>query len=66
MASSRYQRSHIAHPVVCREGLRPGWPARIRPAPKIAITLMVLFLPPTAAAKETICQSEFPWVVDDG
>ena len=36
------------------------------PAPKIAITLMALFIPPMAAVKETICQSEFPWVVDDG
>jgi len=43
-----------------------GRPARIRPAPKIAITLMALFMPPMAAVKETMYQSEFPWVVDDG
>jgi len=43
-----------------------GRPARIRPAPKIAITLMALFAPPMAAVKETMYQSELPWVVDDG
>lgn len=43
-----------------------GRPARIRPAPKIAITLLALFAPPMAAVKETMYQSEFPWVVDDG
>ncbi len=43
-----------------------GRPARIRPAPTIAITLFALFAPPMAAVKETMYQSEFPWVVDDG
>jgi nucleoside-diphosphate-sugar epimerase len=43
-----------------------GQRARIRPAPKIAITLMALFSPPMAAVKETMYQSEFRWVVDDG
>jgi nucleoside-diphosphate-sugar epimerase len=43
-----------------------GRPARIRPAPTIAITLLALFAPPMAAVKETMYQSEFPWVVDDG
>jgi nucleoside-diphosphate-sugar epimerase len=43
-----------------------GRPARIRPAPKIAITLFALFSPSMAAVKETLYQSERPWVVDDG
>ena len=43
-----------------------GRPARIRPAPKIAITLFALFSPSMAAVKETLYQSELPWVVDDG
>jgi nucleoside-diphosphate-sugar epimerase len=42
-----------------------GRPARIRPAPKFAITLLALFAPPMKAVKETMYQSEFPWVVDD-
>jgi nucleoside-diphosphate-sugar epimerase len=42
-----------------------GRPARIRPAPKIAITLFALFSPSMAAVKETLYQSEYPWVVDD-
>lgn len=42
-----------------------GRPARIRPAPKLAITLLALFVPPMAAVKETMYQSEHPWVVDD-
>jgi nucleoside-diphosphate-sugar epimerase len=42
-----------------------GRPARIRPAPKIAITLFALFSPSMAAVKETLYQSEQPWVVDD-
>jgi nucleoside-diphosphate-sugar epimerase len=42
-----------------------GRPARIRPVPKTAITLMALFSPPMAAVKETMYQSEFSWVVDD-
>ncbi len=43
-----------------------GRPARVRPAPKIAITLFALFSPSMAAVKETLYQSELPWVVDDG
>src|ERR1700693_3079141 len=45
---------------------KAGRPARIRPAPKIAITLFALFSPSMAAVKETLYQSELPWVVDDG
>ena len=33
--------------------------ARIRPAPKIAITLMALFIPPLAAVKDTIVSRSF-------
>jgi nucleoside-diphosphate-sugar epimerase len=43
-----------------------GQRVRIRPAPKIAITLLALFGPAMKAVKETMYQSEFPWVVDDG
>jgi hypothetical protein len=43
-----------------------GRPARIRPAPNIAITLLALVSPSMAAVKETLYQSEFPWVVNDG
>ncbi|HXI94927.1 MAG TPA: NAD-dependent epimerase/dehydratase family protein [Candidatus Acidoferrum sp.] len=42
-----------------------GRPARIRPAPTIAITVMALFNRSMAAVKETMYQSEDPWVVDD-
>jgi len=42
-----------------------GRPARIRPAPTAAITLMALFNPSMAAVKETMYQSEDSWVVDD-
>jgi nucleoside-diphosphate-sugar epimerase len=42
-----------------------GRPARIRPAPKMAITLFALFSPSMGAVKETLYQSELPWVVDD-
>jgi nucleoside-diphosphate-sugar epimerase len=39
-------------------------PARLRPAPKLAITLLALFVPPMAAVKETSYQREDAWVVD--
>jgi nucleoside-diphosphate-sugar epimerase len=39
-------------------------PAKLRPAPKLAITLLALFVPPMAAVKETAYQREQPWVVD--
>lgn len=41
-----------------------GRPARLQLAPKFAITLLALFIPPMAAVKETMYQSEHPWVVD--
>jgi nucleoside-diphosphate-sugar epimerase len=43
-----------------------GRPARIRPAPKVAIALLALVSPSMAGVKETLYQSELPWVVDDG
>jgi nucleoside-diphosphate-sugar epimerase len=43
-----------------------GQAARMRPAPKIAISLMALFMPPMKAVMETMYQSESSWVVDDG
>ena len=43
-----------------------GRPARIRPVPKLAITLFALFSPSMAGVKETLYQSEYPWAVDDG
>jgi hypothetical protein len=43
-----------------------GRPARMRPAPRIAIALFALFSPSMAAVKETLYQSEDSWVVDDG
>ena len=39
-------------------------PAKLRPAPKLAITLLALFVPPMAAVKETAYQREQPWVID--
>lgn len=39
-------------------------PAALRPAPKLAIALLALFVPPMAAVKETAYQREHPWVVD--
>jgi nucleoside-diphosphate-sugar epimerase len=39
-------------------------PSRLQPAPKLAITLLALFVPPMAAVKETNYQREHPWVVD--
>jgi len=42
-----------------------GRPARMRPTPRVAISLLALFSPSMAAVKETMYQSEDPWVVDD-
>jgi nucleoside-diphosphate-sugar epimerase len=39
-------------------------PAMLQPAPKLAITLLALFVPAMAAVKETNYQREHPWVVD--
>ncbi len=39
-------------------------PALLQPAPKVAITLLGLLIPPMRAVKETLYQSERPWVVD--
>jgi nucleoside-diphosphate-sugar epimerase len=39
-------------------------PAKLNPAPKLAITLLALFVPAMAAVKETTYQTEHPWVVD--
>jgi len=38
--------------------------AKLRPAPKLAISLLALFVPAMAAVKETSYQREHPWVVD--
>jgi nucleoside-diphosphate-sugar epimerase len=39
-------------------------PATLQPAPKLAITLLALFVPAMAAVRETSYQREHPWVVD--
>jgi nucleoside-diphosphate-sugar epimerase len=39
-------------------------PARLQPVPKIFINLLALVAPALAAVKETMYQSERPWVVD--
>jgi nucleoside-diphosphate-sugar epimerase len=39
-------------------------PARMQPAPKLAISLLAVLIPPLRAVKETLYQSERPWVVD--
>jgi nucleoside-diphosphate-sugar epimerase len=41
-----------------------GRPARLQRAPNLGITLLAFFIPPMAAIKETLYQSERPWVVD--
>ena len=41
-----------------------GRPARLQPLPKPALNLLALFIPALAAVKETLYQSERPWVVD--
>jgi nucleoside-diphosphate-sugar epimerase len=43
-----------------------GRPARLQTVPKPVITLLGLFSPPLSAVKETMYQSEHPWVVDHG
>lgn len=39
-------------------------PARVQAPPKLAITILALFIPAIRAVKETLYQSERPWVVD--
>lgn len=39
-------------------------PTRLKPVPKIMIALLALFIPPVRAVKETLYQSQRPWVVD--
>jgi len=39
-------------------------PAKLQPAPKLAINLLALFVPAMAAVKETSYQREHAWVVD--
>jgi len=41
-----------------------GRPARLQPVPKVMINLLALVIPAMAAVKETLYQSEHPWVVD--
>jgi nucleoside-diphosphate-sugar epimerase len=41
-----------------------GKPARLQPLPKILLNVLALFVPPMVAVKETMYQSEQPWVVD--
>ena len=41
-----------------------GQQAQIRPLRKLGITLLALVIPPMAAVRETLYQSEDPWVVD--
>jgi len=43
-----------------------GRPAKLQPAPKLAIMLLALVAPPMAAVKETGYQRERPWVVNHG
>jgi nucleoside-diphosphate-sugar epimerase len=42
-----------------------GKAPRLKPVPRIAITLMALVVPPMAGVMETMYQSERPWVVDN-
>jgi nucleoside-diphosphate-sugar epimerase len=42
-----------------------GRPARLQGLPNLAITVLAMFVPPMAAVKETLYQSEHAWVVDD-
>jgi nucleoside-diphosphate-sugar epimerase len=39
-------------------------PARTQTVPRLMISLLALFIPPMRAVKETLYQSERPWVVD--
>jgi nucleoside-diphosphate-sugar epimerase len=43
---------------------RLGRPARRQTVPRLMISMMGVFLPPLRAVKETLYQSERPWVVD--
>jgi nucleoside-diphosphate-sugar epimerase len=40
-------------------------PARLQTVPRLMISVLGVFLPPLRAVKETLYQSERPWVVDD-
>ena len=42
-----------------------GGTARLQGLPSFAIAVLGLFVPPVAAVKETLYQSEHAWVVDD-
>ena len=39
-------------------------PARLQTVPRLMISMLALFIPPMRAVKETLYQSERPWVVD--
>ena len=41
-------------------------PPRLAPVPRILLALLAVVIPPMAAVKETLYQSEHPWVVDHG
>jgi hypothetical protein len=41
-------------------------PARLQTLPKFMISMLAVFLPPLRAVKETLYQSERPWMVDHG
>jgi nucleoside-diphosphate-sugar epimerase len=41
-----------------------GKPARLQLVPKLVISAMALVMPPMAGVKETMYQSELPWLVD--
>ena len=41
-----------------------GKPPRLQPLPKILLNVLALFVTPMVAVKETMYQSERPWVVD--
>jgi nucleoside-diphosphate-sugar epimerase len=41
-------------------------PPRLQTVPRLMISMLGVFLPPIRAVKETLYQSERPWVVDHG
>jgi nucleoside-diphosphate-sugar epimerase len=41
-----------------------GRPARLQRVPRLMISMLGIFIPPMRAVKETLYQSERPWVVD--
>jgi nucleoside-diphosphate-sugar epimerase len=41
-------------------------PAGLQTVPRLMISMLGVFIPPMRAVKETLYQSERPWVVDDG